>query len=75
MKRVLSYVWLRSRWKSPTLAECRAELELQLDIRRLEIDADKQIKLRELELRVARDVPGPPVPIAPSPLYCSCAIV
>ncbi len=35
--------------------ERRAELELQLEIRCLEIDADKQIKLRELELRVARD--------------------
>ncbi|KAL0192622.1 hypothetical protein M9458_010918, partial [Cirrhinus mrigala] len=41
-------------------AESRAERELRLEIRRLEIEADKEVRLRELEL-TARDTPVPPV--------------
>ncbi len=43
------------------LAESHAERELRLEIRRLEIEADTQIKLRELELNAARKAPVPPV--------------
>lgn len=41
-------------------AESRAERELRLEIRRLEIEADKEVRLRELEL-TARHTPVPPV--------------
>ncbi len=36
----------------------RAQLDLQLHIRRLEIEADTQVKLRELDLRIARETTG-----------------
>ncbi len=39
----------------------RAQLDLQLHIRRLEIEADTQVKLRELDLRIARETPVPPM--------------
>jgi len=39
----------------------RAQLDLQLHIRRLEIEAGTQVKLRELDLRIARETPVPPM--------------
>ncbi len=39
----------------------RAQLDLQLHIRRLEIEADTQVKLRELDLRITRETPVPPM--------------
>ncbi len=42
-------------------AESHAKRELRLEIRRLEIEAETQIKLRELELNAARNAPVPPV--------------
>ncbi len=48
------------------LAESHAERELRLEIRRLEIEADTQIKLRELELNAARNAPVTPVQPAPN---------
>ncbi|MGL5598353.1 MAG: hypothetical protein ACRDDA_09655, partial [Aeromonas sp.] len=49
-----------------SLADSHAERELRLEIRRLEIEADTQIKLRELDLNAARDAPVPPVQLAPT---------
>ncbi|KAK3544061.1 hypothetical protein QTP86_000864 [Hemibagrus guttatus] len=43
------------------LAESRTERELRLEIRRLEIEVHKQIRLRELEMNAARDTPVPPM--------------
>ncbi len=47
--------------KRERLAESHAERELRLEICRQEIEADTQIKLRELELIAARNTPVPPV--------------
>ncbi|XP_067261173.1 uncharacterized protein [Chanodichthys erythropterus] len=44
-------------------AERKAQLDLQLQVRRMEIEADMQIRLRELELKAARDVAVSPVPL------------
>ncbi len=46
-------------------------MTLRLEVRRLEIEADKQVRLRELELNAAKNVPAslvPPLQIAGAPL-------
>ncbi len=61
-----------SKWKAHEKAEERqAEMTLRLEVRRLEIEADKQVRLRELELNAAKNVPAslvPPLQIAGAPL-------
>lgn len=41
--------------------EGRAEIKLRLEVSRLEIEANKQVKLCELELNAAKNAPVPPV--------------